>query len=75
MAEVVRGTEDEPGALSYAARADMLAEEAFGERTFRRAGLVAALAIIAVLILALVLKIREIESRPGSGCSRIWRAS
>ncbi len=62
MAEL-QGTREEPGGLIYAERAQNLAELAFGERAYRRKGMGFALAIIACLMVALIMKIRRMESR------------
>ena len=56
-----RVVEDEPGGLQLTGQASALAAGALDERSFRRTGLVVALTIIAILIVALVLKIRRIE--------------
>ena len=67
MAEV-QGTPENPGGLIYVQRAEALAEAAFGDRTFRRKGMAFTLLIIASLMVALVMKIRRMES-PGSSPS------
>jgi predicted CXXCH cytochrome family protein len=56
--------------LAIAAKAYARGVKALEELTFRRTGLVVSVAIIAVLIVALVLKIRAIERRESS-----WRTS
>ncbi len=60
--EVVTGTVDEEGGLPFLDRAEAGAREALDERTFRRVGLAVALAIIAILVVALRVKIRRLAA-------------
>jgi hypothetical protein len=62
LAEVIRGTDEEPGGLPLARAAEEIADRAMDERSTRRVGLAISLAIIAALIATLLLKIRRMES-------------
>ncbi len=64
MKGILEGTEDETGALVLADRADATANDLLAERRFRRVGLAVALAFIALVVVALLLRIRRMERTP-----------
>jgi hypothetical protein len=62
MKGLLEGTEDQEGGLALADQAEAIANAGLDERGFRRLGLVIALAIIALVIAALVVRIRRLDA-------------